>query len=108
MGAWGKASRYKDSDSEKEEKYLEREVVGSRAKGQGSNWYNFNSSQWNQGMSYYEHNHNRYRYRYRSKDRDGDCKMKDSYKDKDGLYVPPGNYNATSLNSRMESFHKTC
>lgn len=35
---------------------------------------------------------------------DGDQKQKDDYKDKSGLYVPPGNCDAKYRNSRMETF----
>lgn len=58
---------------DEEAKYLDRELAGFRAKGQGT-----------QGRNYYGD-----RNRHRSSKRNGDWNREDDYKEKSDRYIPP-------------------
>ena len=63
IGEQSKSARHDDSESDEEAKYLDCEVAGFRAKGQGSNQDSWNSRQGNQGRNYYGDNYNKLGYR---------------------------------------------
>ena len=59
VGAQGKSARHDDSESDEEAKYLDREVAGFQAKGQGYNHDSWNSRQGNQGRNCSGDNYNK-------------------------------------------------
>lgn len=84
VGAQGLTSRAYESDLKKEAKYLNCELAGFRARGQG-----------NQGRNYYND-----RYEDRRRKCDSDWRWKKDYKDKKDRYIPLG---SQDTESRMEA-----
>lgn len=73
VAAHGSTSNDYESKLEDKANYMDRQLAGFRAQGQG-----------NQGQNYVD------KYRDHSKERDGDWRKKDDYKKKVNRYIPPG------------------